>query len=69
MAVLRLHDEPWPGGRGVYDHVVGGFRRVVESEGAGEYLERKSTEGRSVRTGGSAERCAMHGGPLLGPKE
>lgn len=59
----RLPDQPWPGGRGVYDWTVGGYRQVIACASAGLELDRRAhAEILPHRTGSSAERCALHGG-------
>jgi len=61
--IARLKDEPWPGGRGVYDWTVGKFRRVYAIESAGVVLDRYAhTHITPGRTGSAAELCALHGG-------
>ena len=57
----RPKDEPWPGGRGVYDWQRGGFVPVLERESAGQYLDRKSHRV-IVPRHAPDERCALNGG-------
>jgi hypothetical protein len=59
----RPKDEPWPGGRGVYDWTVGRFVPVLERECAGHYIERKALATPSTKKlNGNAETSALHGG-------
>lgn len=60
--VYRPKDEPWPGGRGVYDWTRGQFVRVVERESAGDYVARKALAHPGIVRGSSMERCALFGG-------
>ena len=63
MTGLRPKDEPWPGGRGVYDWTISAFRPVYAIQSAGEALDvRAHREIVPGRTGSSAESCALHGG-------
>jgi hypothetical protein len=60
--VYRSKDEPWPGGRGVYDWTRGRFVRVAVIESAGVALDRRAHAIVTTRTGSTAEQCAMYGG-------
>lgn len=63
MTVYRPKDEPWPGGRGVYDWTLGRFVPVLEIESAGAAMDKRAhAEIQPWRNGSSAERCALHGG-------
>lgn len=66
----RPKDEPWPGGRGVYDWTVGRFVPVLSAVSAGVMLDRLAHERvQPGRTGSSAELCALYGGKGRGPED
>ena len=60
--IPRPKDEPWVGGRGVYDWTVGRFRRVYAIDSAGVVLDRHAHATITSRTSSTAEQCALHGG-------
>jgi ribosomal protein S8E len=60
--IQRPKDEPWPGGRGVYDWQRGGFVRVIKAESADTYVRRMALTHPRIIQGSTAERCALNGG-------
>lgn len=58
----RPKDEPWPGGRGVYDWTRGRFVPVLARESADTFIRRKALAHPHLASGSTAEQCALHGG-------
>lgn len=60
--LYRPKDEPWPGGRGVYDWRRRAFVPVVRRESAGVAIEQEAVAVVVPRRGGScASACARYG--------